>query len=117
MGRSKSSAPAPDAALDPRWAAVLARDARADEQFVYAVRTTGIYCRASSVSRLPRPENVLFSTMPAMPRLQASAPAHVQRQTRPTLPSSTQRSSPAPVGKLPMQNRRPASINWPNWPA
>lgn len=60
MGRSKSSAPAPDAALDPRRAAVLARDARADEQFVYAVRTTGIYCRASSVPRLPRPENVLF---------------------------------------------------------
>ncbi|MFJ3468191.1 bifunctional DNA-binding transcriptional regulator/O6-methylguanine-DNA methyltransferase Ada [Pseudomonas sp. NPDC090201] len=45
---------------DPRWAAVLARDPAADEQFVYAVRTTGIYCRPSSVSRLPRPENVVF---------------------------------------------------------
>lgn len=45
---------------DPRWAAVLARDATADSQFVYAVKTTGVYCRASSSSRLPRPENVEF---------------------------------------------------------
>ena len=45
---------------DPRWAAVLARDATADNQFVYAVKTTGVYCRASSSSRLPRPENVEF---------------------------------------------------------
>ncbi|MFK3795719.1 bifunctional DNA-binding transcriptional regulator/O6-methylguanine-DNA methyltransferase Ada [Pseudomonas sp. NPDC088444] len=45
---------------DPRWAAVLARDPAADSQFVYAVRTTGVYCRPSSVSRLPRPENVVF---------------------------------------------------------
>lgn len=45
---------------DPRWAAVLARDATADSQFVYAVKTTGVYCRASSPSRLPRPENVEF---------------------------------------------------------
>jgi AraC family transcriptional regulator of adaptative response/methylated-DNA-[protein]-cysteine methyltransferase len=45
---------------DPRWAAVLARDPSADSQFVYAVKTTGVYCRASSPSRLPRPENVEF---------------------------------------------------------
>jgi AraC family transcriptional regulator of adaptative response/methylated-DNA-[protein]-cysteine methyltransferase len=45
---------------DPRWAAVLARDAAQDARFVYAVKTTGVYCRASSPSRLPRPENVEF---------------------------------------------------------
>jgi AraC family transcriptional regulator of adaptative response/methylated-DNA-[protein]-cysteine methyltransferase len=45
---------------DPRWAAVLARDAGADGRFVYAVRTTGIYCRPSCGSRRPRPENVEF---------------------------------------------------------
>ncbi len=45
---------------DPRWAAVLARDARADGQFVYAVKTTGVYNRPSSAARLPRPENVEF---------------------------------------------------------
>lgn len=45
---------------DPRWARVLARDPAADGDFVYAVRTTGVYCRPSSHSRLPRPENVEF---------------------------------------------------------
>jgi AraC family transcriptional regulator of adaptative response/methylated-DNA-[protein]-cysteine methyltransferase len=60
MGRGKFCASAKPAELDPRWAAVLARDPAADDQFVYAVRTTGIYCRPSSVSRLPRPENVEF---------------------------------------------------------
>ncbi|VVP78193.1 bifunctional DNA-binding transcriptional regulator/O6-methylguanine-DNA methyltransferase Ada [Pseudomonas fluorescens] len=46
--------------LDPRWAAVVARDPRADGQFVYAVKTTGIYCRPSSLARLPKPQNVEF---------------------------------------------------------
>jgi AraC family transcriptional regulator of adaptative response/methylated-DNA-[protein]-cysteine methyltransferase len=45
---------------DPRWSAVLARDPRADGKFVYAVKTTGIYCRPSSLARLPKPENVEF---------------------------------------------------------
>ncbi|RPD93462.1 bifunctional DNA-binding transcriptional regulator/O6-methylguanine-DNA methyltransferase Ada [Candidatus Pantoea deserta] len=45
---------------DARWAAVLTRDAAADNQFVYAVRTTGIYCHPSSKTRLPRRENVEF---------------------------------------------------------
>ncbi|MHC5348022.1 bifunctional DNA-binding transcriptional regulator/O6-methylguanine-DNA methyltransferase Ada [Metapseudomonas furukawaii] len=45
---------------DPRWAAVQARDPAADRHFVYAVKTTGIYCRPSSPTRLPRPENVEF---------------------------------------------------------
>ncbi|MBL8481052.1 MAG: bifunctional transcriptional activator/DNA repair enzyme protein Ada, partial [Rhodocyclaceae bacterium] len=30
---------------DPRWADVLARNRGADGTFVYAVRTTGVYCR------------------------------------------------------------------------
>jgi AraC family transcriptional regulator, regulatory protein of adaptative response / methylated-DNA-[protein]-cysteine methyltransferase len=45
---------------DPRWNAVLARDSAADGRFVYAVKTTGVYCRPSSTSRLPKPENVEF---------------------------------------------------------
>ncbi|MET1078784.1 MAG: bifunctional DNA-binding transcriptional regulator/O6-methylguanine-DNA methyltransferase Ada [Pseudomonas sp.] len=52
-----SSRPARD---DPRWAAVVARDAQADGQFYYAVKTTGVYCRPSCGSRTPRPENVSF---------------------------------------------------------
>lgn len=43
-----------------RWAAVEARDEAADGAFFYAVRTTGIYCRASCGARPPRRENVDF---------------------------------------------------------
>lgn len=51
----------PTASLDDiRWAAVQARDAAAGDEFVYAVKTTGIYCRASSSARLPKRENVEF---------------------------------------------------------
>jgi AraC family transcriptional regulator, regulatory protein of adaptative response / methylated-DNA-[protein]-cysteine methyltransferase len=47
-------------ASDPRWAAVMARDAKADGAFFYAVKTTGVYCRPSCGARTPRPENVAF---------------------------------------------------------
>jgi len=43
-----------------RWRAVMARDLRADGRFVFAVRTTGIYCRPSCAARHPRRENVSF---------------------------------------------------------
>ncbi|MEO6393641.1 MAG: bifunctional DNA-binding transcriptional regulator/O6-methylguanine-DNA methyltransferase Ada [Pyrinomonadaceae bacterium] len=45
---------------DPRWAAVVARDANADGTFFFSVKTTGVYCRPGCASRLPRPENVQF---------------------------------------------------------
>ena len=45
---------------DPRWAAVVARDASAKPGFVYAVKTTGVYCRPGSASRLPSAKNVEF---------------------------------------------------------
>src|SRR5450432_2027026 len=45
---------------DPRWAALVVRDARADGSFWYSVATTGVYCRPSCAARLPRPENVHF---------------------------------------------------------
>lgn len=50
---------------DPRWAAIVARDPKADGLFVYGVKTTGVYCRPSSASRLPRPENIQFFDTPA----------------------------------------------------
>lgn len=43
-----------------RWAATEQRDTRYDGAFVYAVRSTGIYCRPSCPSRRPRREQVLF---------------------------------------------------------
>ncbi len=53
------------ARVDPRWRAVLSHEPSADGSFVYAVRTTGIYCRPSCPSRRPRAENVSFYATPA----------------------------------------------------
>lgn len=47
-----------------RWQAVLARDRRCDGAFVYAVRSTGIYCRPSCASRRPRRTQVTFYPIP-----------------------------------------------------
>ncbi len=47
-----------------RWQAVLARDRRFDGAFVYAVRSTGIYCRPSCASRRPRRPQVTFFPIP-----------------------------------------------------
>ena len=46
------------------WEAVQARDRGADGAFVYAVRSTGIYCRPSCPSRKPRREQVVFFPIP-----------------------------------------------------
>lgn len=43
-----------------RWAAVRARDTRESGKFVYAVKTTGIFCRPGCSSRLPKRENTEF---------------------------------------------------------
>ena len=47
------------------WQAVQARERAADGSFYYAVKTTGVYCRPSCASRLPRRENVSFHPTPA----------------------------------------------------
>lgn len=49
---------------DPRWQDVLARDPAADGRFVYAVKTTGVYCRPSCPSRQAKPANVAFYDTP-----------------------------------------------------
>jgi AraC family transcriptional regulator of adaptative response/methylated-DNA-[protein]-cysteine methyltransferase len=43
-----------------RWNAVVGKQAGADGRFVYAVATTGIYCRPSCSSRQPARRNVRF---------------------------------------------------------
>src|SRR4051794_14394657 len=47
------------------WRAVEERDARYDGQFVYAVSSTGIYCRPTCPSRRPLRANVRFFTSPS----------------------------------------------------
>jgi AraC family transcriptional regulator, regulatory protein of adaptative response / methylated-DNA-[protein]-cysteine methyltransferase len=49
-----------DIQRDPRWAQLVARDASADGQFFYSVKTTGVYCRPSCGARTPLPKNVAF---------------------------------------------------------
>lgn len=46
------------------WQAVLQRDRCYDGAFVYAVHSTGIYCRPSCSSRKPKSENVSFFPLP-----------------------------------------------------
>src|SRR2546422_1301657 len=46
------------------WNAVLSRDASHDGAFVFAVRSTGIYCRPSCPARRPRREQVSFFQVP-----------------------------------------------------
>lgn len=59
----------PDVDFQPndadRWRAVQSRDASADGAFVYAVTSTGIYCRPGCPSRRPARENVRFFDSPA----------------------------------------------------
>ena len=49
---------------ETKWQAVLTKDARCDGQFVFAVSSTGIYCRPSCGSRRARRENVSFFASP-----------------------------------------------------
>jgi AraC family transcriptional regulator of adaptative response/methylated-DNA-[protein]-cysteine methyltransferase len=74
---------------DTAWRAVLARDARFDGRLVYAVRSTGVYCRPSCASRRPLRRNVLFF----------AAPDHAERAgyraCRRCRPSSPERPWPA----------------------
>src|SRR5271165_5522725 len=49
---------------ETQWQQVMARDARQDGRFVFAVRTTGIYCRPSCPSRRPRRDSVEFFANP-----------------------------------------------------
>jgi len=46
------------------WKALAGRDHRFDGQFVFAVTTTGVYCRPSCPARRPRRENVRFFAAP-----------------------------------------------------
>jgi len=75
-----------------RWQAVLTRDGRVDGAFVYAVGSTGIYCRPSCPSRKPRPDRVTFFESAAeagwMLRRERWGPAHIQRGSSHLIASS-----------------------------
>src|SRR5215212_10527782 len=49
---------------EQQWQAVVSKDARYDGQFVFAVSSTGIYCRPSCPSRRAHRERVKFFDLP-----------------------------------------------------
>jgi AraC family transcriptional regulator of adaptative response/methylated-DNA-[protein]-cysteine methyltransferase len=53
-------APVASDARDDWWSAVVGRDAAFDGKFLFAVRTTGVYCRPSCGARTPNRDNVRF---------------------------------------------------------
>jgi AraC family transcriptional regulator of adaptative response/methylated-DNA-[protein]-cysteine methyltransferase len=57
--RQADTSPAP-ARDEESWQAVKRRDSAFDGKFLFAVRTTGIYCRPSCASRPAKRENVSF---------------------------------------------------------
>src|ERR1700691_4972826 len=70
LDRQLSTTPNPVLPLTPAparrrcLAAVASHDARMDGAFVYAVRSTGIYCRPSCPSRRPCTGQILFFAKP-----------------------------------------------------
>jgi AraC family transcriptional regulator of adaptative response/methylated-DNA-[protein]-cysteine methyltransferase len=66
------------------WSAVVSRDAAADGRFVYAVVTTGIYCRPSCPTPTPLRRNVRFFSDPAAAE---AAEFCACKRCRPTLAS------------------------------
>jgi AraC family transcriptional regulator of adaptative response/methylated-DNA-[protein]-cysteine methyltransferase len=50
--------------IDVQWQQIVERDARQDGHFVFAVRTTGVYCIPSCPSRRPRRDSVEFFASP-----------------------------------------------------
>lgn len=59
---------------EERWQAVQTNDAAYDGVFVYAVTTTGIYCRPSCTSRPPNPHNVRYYDSPCLAEAEGYRP-------------------------------------------
>lgn len=78
-----------DVNADDKWQAVMARDARRDGAFVFAVRSTHIYCRPSCPSRRPLRRNVAFYATPG------EAEADGYRACRRCKPERTERPDAA----------------------
>ena len=47
------------------WQSVMERDSSMDGRFVFAVHTTGVYCRPSCAARRPQQHNVVFFDAPS----------------------------------------------------
>lgn len=80
-----------------RWTSIIARDRTADGAFVYAVVTTGVFCRPGCSSRLPKRDNVVFfQTAPEA----AQAGFRPCRRCRPDTPTSPYGADAALIEKV-----------------
>lgn len=68
---------------DQRWQSVLARDPNADGEFVFAVRTTGIFAVRLAAPDMPCGKMSPSTQMPARHSPPDFAPANVVSQTKP----------------------------------
>jgi AraC family transcriptional regulator of adaptative response/methylated-DNA-[protein]-cysteine methyltransferase len=75
-----------------RWEALTRRDRAAEGAFYVGVRTTGIYCRPTCASRLPRRENVRFFATPGEAERAGFRPC---KRCRPQLPTTSDADSDA----------------------
>src|SRR2546428_14071183 len=78
-----------------RWNAVVAHNREADGLFVYAVHSTGVYCRPPCPSRRPRRDRVSFYETTADAR-----PARFRRCPR-SQPDAAPAADPARLQNLP----------------
>lgn len=88
MPAKPMEAPRTDALAEAHWRAVVRRDPQADGEFVYAVRTTGVYCRPSCPSRAAKRQNVKFFDNG---RLAAAAGYRPCKRCRPDMQSQRER--------------------------
>jgi AraC family transcriptional regulator, regulatory protein of adaptative response / methylated-DNA-[protein]-cysteine methyltransferase len=90
---------------DQAWAAILARDPGADAELVYAVTTTGIFCRPTCPSRRPSRDNVRFFENAGSA---ASAGFRPCQRCRPTQPHSDAALIASVSARL--RSERPATL-------
>jgi AraC family transcriptional regulator of adaptative response/methylated-DNA-[protein]-cysteine methyltransferase len=73
-----------------KWEALRRRDPAADGEFLYSVKTTGVYCRPSCTSRNARSENIVFHSTAADAERAGFRPC---KRCRPDLPARVDREA------------------------
>src|ERR1043166_9474055 len=93
---------------DARWKAVVERDPNSENQFVYSVKTTGVYCRPTCNARLARRENVAFHRTAADAEREGFRAC---KRCRPRELSSQQAGIVTKACRLIVESEEPLSLN------
>ena len=108
--RTSKAAQAATTRDDLRWAAVVARDPRADGRFFYSVKTTRVYCRPSCAARPARPENVAFHDTAVDAERAGFRPCKRCRPERPASPADEQAALVAGLCRFIENAERPPTL-------